>query len=85
MYSVDTHYSVPSLKKLHLILEMVNNGEIITFHTQTVYKCNNSFKRAMKQLHDKNVVLVRQQKTGNEYKLTGFGRNLGEILNELTA
>lgn len=79
------HYSVPSMKKLHLIMEMAKNCEIMTFRTQTVYKCNISFKRAMKELHDRDVVLVRESRSGNEYKLTGFGRNLGEILNELAA
>lgn len=80
-----TYRRMPSMQKFHLIMEMTQNGEIITFRTQTVYKCNRSFKKAMKQLHDHDVVMVRQQRTGNEYKLTGFGKNLGEILNELAA
>jgi len=83
MLSMYTQSRIPSNKKLHLIIYMKNNGNIITFKTQKIYKHNISFKRAMKELHDKKVVLFRQLRTGNEYKLTDFGEVLGMCLNEL--
>lgn len=85
MFSMDTHYRIPSFKKFHIILYMRNNGSIITFKTQDIYRHNASFKRAMNELHDKKLILIKQLKTGNEYKLSGFGEQLGLILNELAA
>ena len=82
MFSMDAHSRIPSVNKLHLIMFMQKNG-IITFKEQNVYKCNRSFKKAMKELHDLNLVLIRQLRTGNQYKLTNFGENLGMMLNEL--
>lgn len=62
---------------------MRNNGNIITFKEQNIYSHNVSFKRAMKELHDKNLVLIKQLRTGNRYKLTDFGEHLADVLNEL--
>ena len=84
---MDGHLETPHLlsyKKLHLIIFMFNNGKIINFKMQNIYKDNRSFKKAMKELHGKNIVLINQQKKGNEYKLTLQGEHLGGILNELT-
>lgn len=83
MLSMAIQPRIPSNKKLHLILYMKNNGNIITFKTQQIYRHNISFKRAMKELHDKKVVLFRQLRKGNEYKLTDFGEVVGMCLNEL--
>jgi hypothetical protein len=63
---------------------MEANGGIITFKKQQIYKNNHSFKLAMKSLHDKKLVLIRQLRLGNEYKLTDNGEYLGMILNELS-
>lgn len=83
MLSVDTHPKIPSNKKFHLILFMRKNGNITNFKEQNIYKCNASFKRAMKDLHDRKVVLMKQMRTGNQYKLTHLGLVLGGILDEL--
>lgn len=62
---------------------MKNNGNIITFKEQDIYRHNISFKRAMRELHEKKLVLIKQLRTGNLYKLTDFGEHLAMILNEL--
>lgn len=73
--------TIPSVMKLRLIQKMASNGGIVTFKTQNVYKCNRSFKRAMHDLHDRKLVLIRQCPRGNEYKLSYNGMVLGKILN----
>lgn len=83
MLSVHAHYKFISQQKLHLILLMSDKG-VICFKDQEIYKCNRSFKRALKDLHDKELVLIRQMNDGNEYKLTNMGQILGRILNEIS-
>lgn len=83
MLSVDIQPSVVSNKKLHILMVMASNSDIISFRNQKIYKHNNSFKRAMNELHDKGLVLIKQQRTGNLYKLSDIGRRLGRILNEI--
>lgn len=74
---------INSPKMILLLIEMFRNGGIITYKKQDVYLHNASFKRAMKDMHRLKLVLMRQERTGNEYKLTNFGYNLGMMLNEL--
>jgi len=71
-------------KKQVILIIMKNNAEVITFKKQQIYKNNKSFKKAMKEMHDKKLVLINQLRTGNEYKLTEKGEHLGMIFDELT-
>lgn len=84
MLSVPTCPSIPSNKKFHIILFMRKNGEIINFKDQDIYNHNISFKRAMRDLHRKKLVMIKQLRTGNLYRLTDMGRALGLILDEIT-
>lgn len=82
---MDAHPRMLSNRKFHIILFMKNNGNITTFKEQNIYKHNASFKRAMKELHIKKLVMIKQQRIGNLYKLTNFGEHLGMMLDELAS
>lgn len=71
-----------SAHKMRIIVYMIKNKDVITFKEQNVYKHSASFKRAMRELNEKKVVLIRQLRTGNQYKLSNMGRTLGLILDE---
>lgn len=77
---MDIQPSVMSNKKFRIVLFMAKHENIITFKTQKIYSHNMSFKRAMNDMHDRGLVLIKQQRTGNLYKLSDFGEVLGRVL-----
>lgn len=81
---MDTSPRMPSPSKMHIIVFMLHN-EIITFKSQLIYKNNISFKKAMHELHDKELVLTRHENgSPNEYKLSDKGKYFAMILDEFT-
>jgi hypothetical protein len=68
---------------------MYGNNKIVTFKEQDIYKSNKSFKKAMKSLHEKDIILCRAIRTDNkkdcfnQYKLTIFGEHIAEILKRI--
>jgi hypothetical protein len=62
----------------------MSGEKIITYDRQTLFKNKLSFKRAMKNLHDRyHIVVYRHEANGcNEYRLTNFGEHIADILRE---
>jgi hypothetical protein len=75
--------SFPNKYERALILAIAEK-EILTFDTQAIFHNKLSFKRAMKNLHDRyKIVVWRHEQNGcNEYRLTNFGEHIVEILKE---
>lgn len=79
-----THLLSVSYQKIY-ILVFLRNFKIITFKDQEIYKCKESFNRAMHDLHAKGLVEMRRSGGNlNEYKITEKGAKIGDALSELT-
>lgn len=75
----------PFPNKWERALILLMKGEkILTFNSQNIFNNKLSFKRAMKNLHDKyKIVAWRHEVNGcNEYRLTNFGEHIADILRE---
>ena len=79
-YIVPVYPPYPNKYERALILVMLDR-KVITRHDQSVYTNKLAFKRAVKELHDWEIIVWKHERNGsNEYKLTLFGEHIANDL-----